>query len=217
MKDFLDCEKVVENNAGASFSQSLLLSCFNYVDLSKQYIAKGRLLLSEPFMLDPNFKRSVVLICDHNESGTVGFILNKPVSVTLNEVLEDFPDFDVPLSLGGPVQTDSLHYLHRAGDQLEGSIEVLPGIFWGGDFQTLQILIAGEVIGQNDVRFFLGYSGWDFGQLKNEIKEKSWISLRAKQNDIFRQPMENQWNEILERNGGEYKIIAHYPEDPQLN
>lgn len=168
-------------------------------------------------MLDTNFKRSVVLLCDHNESGTVGFILNKPVPVTLNEVLEDFPSFEVSLSLGGPVQTDSLHYLHKLGDKLEGSIEVLPGIYWGGDFETLQVMIGSGMVAKEDVRFFLGYSGWDLGQLKEEIKEKSWISLRAKPGDIFREPNENQWNEILERNGGEYKLIAHYPEDPQLN
>jgi putative transcriptional regulator len=187
------------------------------MDLSKQSVAKGKLLLAEPFMLDPNFKRTVVLIVEHNESGTVGFILNKPIPVQLNDVLEDFPPFEAQLSLGGPVQNDSLHYLHKYGDELEGSIEIIPGVYWGGDFDRLQSMISTGMIEREGIRFFLGYSGWDANQLADEVNEKSWISLRPHPADILALSDDSLWNRILERNGGEYKIIAQYPEDPQLN
>ncbi len=168
-------------------------------------------------MVDPNFKRTVLLICEFSTEGAVGFILNRPFSGRLNDVLDDFPDFDVPLWLGGPVQTDSLHYLHNLGNQLEGSIEIFPGIYWGGDFETLRSMIALGQVDPSDIRFLLGYSGWGPGQLQDEVDEKSWISLKAKANDVLLPNDRDLWSQILQRQGGEYKVIATYPEDPQLN
>ena len=73
----------------------------------------GRFLISEPFLADPNFKRTVILLTEHGEEGSVGFVLNRPTKLTINNVLEDFPDFDAPLHVGGPVQQDTLHFIHR--------------------------------------------------------------------------------------------------------
>merc|ERR1712065_46093 len=94
------------------------------------------ILISEPFLLDYYFKRSVVLLCDHSDEGSFGVIMNKPLSVKLNEVVKDFPDFAAPIYLGGPVQNDSLFFLHTIGDKIEGSVEVINGLFWGGDLIT---------------------------------------------------------------------------------
>src|SRR3954464_13038426 len=101
----------------------------------------GRILISEPFLLVSYFKRAVILLGEHSEEGTVGFILNKPTDLKLNDALEDFPPFDAQLYFGGPVQTDTIHFLHTLGPKLEGCKEILPGIFWGGDLETLKLLI----------------------------------------------------------------------------
>lgn len=100
--------------------------------------------MAEPFMLDPNFKRSVILICEHADHGTTGFILNKPLDMKIHELIADFPESKAPVHIGGPVAVDSVHYLHNVGDLLENSLEVSPGIYWGGDFEKLKFLLEME-------------------------------------------------------------------------
>src|ERR1043165_7887300 len=116
----------------------------------------GKLLVSEPFLLDSYFKRSVILLGEHSLEGTVGFILNKPTDLTLNDALEDFPKFEVPLYFGGPVQTDTIHFLHTLGEKLEGSKRILPGIYWGGNLEALKLLIETGQVKKTDIRFFAG-------------------------------------------------------------
>src|SRR6056297_557624 len=104
----------------------------------------GKVLISEPFLSDIYFKRSVVLITEHSEEGTVGFVLNKPVNLRLSEALKDIPDIDAPVSLGGPVSTDSIHYVHTFGAKVPNSVEILNGIYWGGDYDYIKELIDKE-------------------------------------------------------------------------
>ena len=92
--------------------------------------SKGVLLISEPFLSDPNFKRTVVLVTEHDEAGSVGFILNRPLQYRLNDILEDFPSLDAPVYVGGPVKQDSLHFLHRIRALAEEGDEVAPGVYW---------------------------------------------------------------------------------------
>ena len=134
----------------------------------------GRVLLAEPFMLDPNFKRSVVMLCEHQDDGTVGFILNKTLELTLPDAIPELPDFKVPIYFGGPVEPDTLHFFHKI-ETLEGCQEVMDGVYWGGNFEMLKIIIESGNISPRDIRFFLGYAGWGSGQLTEEMKEKSWI------------------------------------------
>src|SRR5476651_2432719 len=99
---------------------------------------KGKILISEPFLNDPNFKRTIILLTEHNEEGSVGFIMNKPTELSLNDAIDDFPEFDSAIYFGGPVQLNTLQFIHRAGDIIEGSIEIMPGLFWGGNFESLK-------------------------------------------------------------------------------
>lgn len=92
---------------------------------------KGRLLISEPFLPDPNFERTVVLLCEHNEEGSFGFVLNKPAIVKVNDVMDELKNFEHPIFIGGPVQQDTLHFIHRS-TEIEGGAEVREGIFWVG-------------------------------------------------------------------------------------
>ena len=177
----------------------------------------GKLLISEPFLGDPFFKRAVVLLSEHNKDGTVGFILNKPTDIFINDIIEDFPDFDVPVYFGGPVQKDTLHYIHKLGDKVQGCKEIKKGIYWGGDFEILKLLIDTKQVSPSDIRFFIGYSGWNPNQLKKEIAEKSWLLTPATDNFTFFDEPKKLWSDVMKSLGKEYSILANFPEDPSMN
>ena len=177
-------------------------------------ISTYRLLVAQPFMLDPYFKRAVVLICEHHIEGTVGFILNKSVEMQINELLTDFPEFDAEVYYGGPVQTDSLHYVHNVGHLLDNSLKVAEGVYWGGDFDQLKVLIKTGVIQPHNIRFFVGYSGWSTGQLVGEMTSGSWIMADIDANYVFKlydYPNE-LWEEVLSHKGDRYSVIGQMPE-----
>ena len=136
--------------------------------------ARGRLLLSEPFMGDYYFGRSVVLLAEHNEEGSFGIVLNKPITDPFNEIVKDFPDFDGQLFVGGPVETESLFFIHTLGDAIEGSLEIGSGLYWGGDIEIVKEMILLNAITPDDIRFSVGYSGWSPNQLNDELKRNSW-------------------------------------------
>ena len=175
----------------------------------------GRILVAEPFLQDPNFRRGVVLLCDHQDDGSFGFILNKPSDMGINDLIANFPDFKSDVYYGGPVQTDTIHYLHTKGDILPNSIEVLNGVYWGGDFEVLKDFIRNDRIKSEDIRFYVGYAGWSAGQLKSEKDYHSWMTVDGHIDYVF---SENKklWKEILEKEGGTYGIIAHM-QAPNLN
>ena len=178
---------------------------------------QGKLLLSEPFQKDLYFKRTVVLLTEHNDMGTVGFILNKPLDIKIHEAIDDFPEFDCPLYFGGPVSKNQLFYIHTLGDRLEGSVEIAPGIFWGGSFDTMRALIQDGMIQPGEVRFFAGYSGWEPTQLDKELEEKSWIIANSSKDYIMNNNTNKLWSTILKNMGQTYAVMANFPEDPSLN
>lgn len=179
--------------------------------------AQGKLLVSEPFMLDPNFKRSVVLLAKHNEEGSVGFVLNQITDLKLGELVEELSGFDAPLYLVGPVESDTLHFIHRLGDSIEGSEEIAPGIFWGGNFEALKIMINTGQISLDEVKFFIGYSGWNAGQLELEMEENSWIVSNAENAEVFSAPDVKLWAQTIKGMGKRYAHLAGFPENPNLN
>jgi putative transcriptional regulator len=179
--------------------------------------SQGRVLISEPFLTDIYFKRSVVLITEHSNEGTIGFVLNKPVNLTVNEAIEDIPDTDVCVSLGGPVNTNSIHYLHKYGKDIPNSVEVLDGIYWGGDFGEIKTIVKKRGIRSSEIRFFLGYSGWSAGQLENELTEDFWIVARINPSLIMKGIDKDIWKTILRDLGGNYKIWADSPSNPSMN
>ncbi len=177
----------------------------------------GRVLVSEPFLMDSYFKRTVILLGEHGEDGTVGFILNKPTDLTLNDALEDFPPFDAPLYFGGPVQTDTIHFLHTLGKKLEGSKEIIPGIYWGGSLETLKLLIETRQVDKDEIRFFAGYSGWEPEHLDDVRNGRTWLISNGKKDFAFSDSPEELWGEVLRSMGSQYAILANFPENPSLN
>jgi putative transcriptional regulator len=176
-------------------------------------IAVGKMLVAEPFMLDPNFKRSVILICDHHEEdGSIGFVLNKTLDMKLNDLLATFPDFDAEVYYGGPVQTDTIHYIHTLGDLLPNSVKIMDGVWFGGDFDELKNLANLELLEAKDIRFFVGYSGWGAGQLHNEIITKSWFLAEGDFNFVFNKKyLDTMWTNVLQEEGGTKSVIGQMP------
>lgn len=178
---------------------------------------KGKVLISEPFLGDPNFERTVILMCEHNDSGSFGFILNKPLMLTLNEVIDGVSDAREKLFIGGPVAQDSLHFIYRNKYNIQDSIQILDNVYWGGNYEQLLDLINNKLINPDDFRFFLGYSGWGEGQLLTEMEQNSWIVSFINSDDIFETTPEELWRVILKNMGGKYKMFSNYPIDPRLN
>lgn len=179
-------------------------------------LSKGKLLISAPFLNDV-FKRSVILLTEHNEEGSVGFIINKPTEYKLHHVIEDFPEFDAKVFLGGPVQQNSLNFIHRANNILDGGFEISDGLYWGGNFELLKILAGNGDLNPDDFKFFLGYAGWSPDQLSEELKISSWYLNTPTMENIFPDDSEKLWENILKTMGKQYSIIATFPEDPSVN
>lgn len=180
-------------------------------------VGRGKFLLSEPFLGDPNFDRTVILLTEDNEFGSVGFVLNKPSGISLDTVLSEVDDFSEDLYIGGPVAQDSLHFIYTGDVHVENSVEIVPGVFWGGEYDHLLELINLKVVKPEYFRFFVGYSGWGEGQLDAEIEQNSWVIKNATKEDIFSLSPESMWRLILSQMGGKYKMFSNYPTDPRLN
>lgn len=179
--------------------------------------AAGMLLVAPPSMEDPNFRRAVILLCEHGETGSFGLILNRPLSLQLGEVLEETAPCDAPLSLGGPVQPNTLHYLHTFGDAAQGAVGIAQGVYWGGDFEYVKTHLRVGAYDATHLRFFLGYAGWGEGQLEGELADEDWIVTPAEPGDVFRRPAEQLWQLVMRRMGGDYALFANFPEDPRMN
>ena len=176
----------------------------------------GKILLSDPFLDEDYFRRSVVLICNHNDDGTFGFVLNNYIDLNLNKVDENFPDLDVKISIGGPVETDSLFYIHEFKN-VNDSFEIIKGLYFGGDYNELLENIA-ESKNQNAVRFFLGYSGWAPQQLDEEIASHSWIvAENIVKHELLDTQNQDLWKFFMEKQGGRFKTIANSPLNPNNN
>lgn len=186
--------------------------------LSRLKPACGRLLISEPFLKDPHFKRSVVLMTEHNEDGTFGFVLNQPSALVLKDLVPELATANYPIFIGGPVEVDTIHFIHRCYDKLHSGDEIAKGIYWGGNFEALKILVNNNSITQGEIKFFLGYSGWSDGQLEEEINENTWIvSDKYHQELIFSQDEEQLWKEVIINLGDKYAHVSNFPSDPSLN
>ena len=180
-------------------------------------ISAGKILIADPFLKDPNFMRTVVIVCEHQETGSFGFVLNKIYEQVLGDLIADLEGSTFPVYYGGPVQLDTIHFLHQRPNLISGGFEISEGIFWGGDFEEVAQLIKSGKLTETDIRFFIGYSGCGEGQLEEEMKQKSWITSKATPPLIFPTHADNIWRDALKQLGGEYELMTNYPIDPQLN
>jgi putative transcriptional regulator len=178
---------------------------------------KGRLLVAEPSILnDSSFNRSVILLTEHTNDNSIGFILNKPLSYTLNDLIPEV-DCNFTVYQGGPVEQDNLYFIHQIPEHIPDSIEVGNGIYWGGNFDSLIGLLNNKKIESSSIRFFLGYSGWAPNQLSEELTSNSWFCIENSYPNIFKTENNSFWKNHLLEIGGKYKLWANAPSDPKLN
>lgn len=177
----------------------------------------GCILVSEPHLPDSNFDRTVILLCKHDDMGSFGFILNRPSKVRIKDIIKDADDVEVPVYIGGPVEQNTLHFIHK-DEALSDAEMVSDNLYWGGNFDLMLSWLHDKIVVDNDVRFFLGYSGWSEGQLMEEINENSWMVFKPDSTDfIFETSPEDMWKAVLKKMGGRFSMYAKYPEDPRLN
>jgi putative transcriptional regulator len=182
-----------------------------------QNIEKGKLLIAEPSLLEDDFFKSVILLTHHNYEESIGLVLNKPSKISLFEIINDIPESDFPVYIGGPVAKKSIHFIHNIGSTIIGAKEVMKGLFFGGDFDIVKDLIKNRQITKDDIRFFAGYSGWEDDQLKNELKDQSWIIKEGSCNICMQYSDMNLWSKIIKSLDEKYAIWSNMPANPNLN
>ena len=179
---------------------------------------KGRILISEPFLQDNFFQRSVILLVEHNADGSMGFVLNKKTGLLLNLLMDGLTELpNIPIYLGGPVSPGNLFYIHSLGDIIPGSIPINDNLYLDGDFESLNyyLLSGGPVHGK--IKFFIGYSGWTANQLNEEINQDSWLVSKAANRQIMLADGESFWKKSVEVVGGTFLTWLNYPKNPLLN
>jgi putative transcriptional regulator len=178
---------------------------------------KGKILISEPFLPDTFFSRSIVYLTDHSPEGSVGFILNKKIDLKMSSAITGFDGWNENLNMGGPVAPDTIHYLHSLGDMIPKSVYIEDNIFWGGDIDIIREMVKEGTINKSQIRFFLGYSGWSAGQLERELKEDSWVIAKIKPEIIMSNRGEDTWKKVLRSLKNKYRIWADFPDSPEMN
>ncbi|WDF70185.1 YqgE/AlgH family protein [Sphingobacterium oryzagri] len=180
---------------------------------------KGSLLLSEPFMLDSNFERSVILLCEHDDTnGTMGLVLNNRSLLLLSDVIQDIENTNFPLYIGGPVNMEALFFIHKIPHQIEGGLPLIDDVYFGGDFKQVVFMINENLIQPEQIKFFIGYAGWNVGQLADEIKQNNWaVHNRFPSDLLLLQDGEALWKEALISLGPKYAHVANFPKSPDLN
>jgi len=182
-----------------------------------EIIQPGTILIADPFLKDPNFLRTVIFLCEHKDEGSFGFVINRKLEYVVGDLINDLQGCNFPVFYGGPVQQNTIHFLHRCPGLITGGEEIANNIFWGGEFDELVSLLQNDKLAQTDVRLFLGYSGWGEGQLQDELKEKTWLTTFSSDKLVFMHDTNAIWKYAVKQLGSEYEQLINYPIDPQLN
>lgn len=179
--------------------------------------SRGKILISEPFLRDATFGRSVVLLIDHTDEGSMGLIVNKQLPIFVNDIINEFKYIDdIPLYKGGPIATDTLFYLHTLAD-ISGAIPISKGLFLNGDFDEIKkYILQGNKVDRY-IRFFLGYSGWESEQLSTELKENTWLVSKEENAYLMNGDTKDMWKQALEKLGSKYETWSRFPQVPTFN
>jgi putative transcriptional regulator len=180
-------------------------------------IKAGEILIAKPFLQDGHFKRSVIYLCEHNNEGSLGFVINKSHGLLLRDIFPHLKNGNFPLFEGGPVSPNQLFYTHTLGLKLSDSKHIIDDVYWGGNFFELSQLIEKGEVGPEQIRFYIGYSGWGEEQLNEEIKNDMWFSGNVNYNDLMKIPATELWGEELIKINPGYKAFSDFSFDPSLN
>jgi len=180
--------------------------------------AKGRVLISNPFLSDYFFRRAVVLLIDHGVDGSFGVIVNKPLDMQLDQITSGIPGNRSGVYLGGPVKTEGVFYMHTLGEVIPGSLEVLSGVYWGGDLEALNVLVEADPEQmQNRIRFYVGYAGWVTNQLNDELINRSWMVAETTPDEVIGSASQMLWPDKVKELGKPFEPWLNFPPDPSFN
>lgn len=174
-------------------------------------IKKGTILVARTGLNNDFFSKSVILITEHSEKGSMGFVINKPTLTPLDLLFKNY------LYYGGPVSTDELFIFHSRPDIIKNNIHVSENIYWALDYEEIKDCMDKRIVNLEDIRIFKGYCGWDKNQLNQEINHKEWIVLNDTSIDIFKDLNQELWVDLIKKIGGENLIWLNTPSDPSMN
>jgi putative transcriptional regulator len=177
----------------------------------------GKLLVSVPLTGDVFFDRSVILLVEHNQEGSFGIMLNKSLPITLKDLFPQTHNEHIPIFWGGPVDANYLFFLHSYGSLFKGSLPVCENIYYGASAADLLHSIKKELLDENLIRFYLGYTGWIGGQLEAEINQKLWVIADCDDKNFFGKHNNLTWNSVVETLGARFSFWLNTPEEPYLN
>jgi putative transcriptional regulator len=176
----------------------------------------GKILISEPMLQDENFQKTVILLCHHDNKESAGFVLNRLANQPLGYYIQDLNNVYFPLYVGGPVETNTIHFIHSVPELVGGTL-VADNIYWSGDMeQVVECIKLGKVTPDN-CKFFLGYSGWGEGQLLAELDMKSWLVTHSSNAFVFDFNDDRLWTKAIESLGPKFKNLLFVPANPALN
>lgn len=175
----------------------------------------GKLLIAEPLLADNIFSRAVVYIADEVKNTHMGFILNQKSGMKLNEALEGFENADLDLYLGGPVEPDVVHFIHTFRS-VKNSCKIADNLYLDGDLDQIRKYIQKGIANSNNIKFFLGHSGWSQGQLTEEINNNSWLVANSNPKMVFNKS-KKLWDKALNLVDKRYQIWKNFPVNPEFN
>ena len=190
------------------------------IDPKDQKYGKGYFLIANPVLPDPNFSRTVVLLCNHDDQGSFGLVINKSAELDSEDVFNDIEvlnSYSGKIYLGGPVSQAQVFYLCRSREALPELDLVCPGIYLGMSWDLLESVMEKLENPDQDLRFYLGYSGWGAGQLAGEMERKSWLTCEASDVFTFGENEDKIWEDVVLSLGKDYQYLVKAPVNPQWN
>lgn len=195
--------------------KNLGIDYFNF-DFKQLPLKPGRLLISQPSLLDPLFKRTVIYLVEHDENGSMGFVINRQLNINTSDLIGDFPDIPLNISVGGPVSADLISYIHTLGDIIPNSFDLGNGLYMNGDIEAVKGLAQTGRLTRSNFRLFIGYAGWGPGQLEKELEQSSWVVAGFDPFQVVKGTYDS-WYFAVQQLGKRFKAWTLYPENPALN
>ncbi len=189
-------------------------------DLKNKQYGKGSLLIANPVLPDPNFSRTVILLCNHNEQGSFGLVINRSAELKAPDLfssIDILKSYNEKIYIGGPVSQSMVFYLFRSSQDVGDLDEVCSGVYLGSSLETLESLCLDIDKQKDNVRFYLGYSGWSGGQLDGEMEQNSWLIQSADEQIVFLDSEDLMWPKAVNSLGEEYQYLTKAPVNPQWN
>ena len=182
-----------------------------------QILQKGSILIARPSLLTDIFHRSVVILVNYSDqTGSIGFVLNKSLEIPVNVFLGDLNSDNIVYS-GGPVEEENIFYLHKRPDLIKDSEHIQGDLYWSGSFDDVKHAVNNGYIQTNEIKFYVGYSGWSQNQLDDEVKNGAWNVINDREFDLFSDLNHNLWKDQMKQLGGENLLWYNMPENPMLN